>query len=230
MDEPTTTTTEGTFAEVVAIPTKALRNRDAKGRFQCPPLHIDFVRSRGTLWTDDSGDSHSRRHCGDVSGRTRRTTTSGWLCSTCIAVDGDVPVDDPKPTKCGSARCEGCYALLPMKKYPTALLTGVGQVRDFRVCRSCRKSGVTPIGELGVDANDADALAAAVASDWRPRRRWDRVTRSWVPDGDATTPRPEWWDEYTDEPVLGPDPRSWDVPWAIGAHDDTRNEPAMAGR
>lgn len=221
-----TNATETTdFATVVAVPTAALRHRDSKGRFQCPPLHIDFVRSRGTMWTDDDRNTHCRNHCGDIVGRVRRTTSPGWLCATCIEVDSDHGLpDDPAP-KIGSSRCEGCDVMLTMTKYPTALVTGVGQVRDFRVCRKCRKSGIHPKGEFGVDPNDADALAEAVANDWRPKRRYDRASGKWVPDPSPVTvddPGHEWWDDDPAQPVLGPDPRTWAVPWAVGATDDTR--------
>lgn len=168
-----TTTDETTFAEVVAVPTRAIANRDRKGRFQCAPLHIDFCRTKGNLHYDANGTTHSRRHCGDIVGRVRPSGSRvhGWLCATCIAVDGeDTTADDAKATKCGSAVCEGCDRRLRIIKFPTTLLTGVGQVRDFRVCRDCRRDGMSPTGELGVDPLDPVAMARAIATDWRPRR------------------------------------------------------------
>lgn len=176
-EAPTTEILVGAIADVPAelidvpaVPT-VIRNRDSRGRFQRPPIHIARAKATGCLFYEvKDGTTHSRNHCGDIRGRVRRCHSSarGWLCTVCIEVDGCTD-DDTKATKIGSARCEGCDVMLTMTKYPTVLVSGVGQIRDFRVCRKCRKSGIHPVGEFGVDPSDAEALAEAVANDWRPR-------------------------------------------------------------
>lgn len=121
-------------------------------------------------WNDGAHMSHTTRHCRkwgtiqrhtsrDTWARTTRTPNpEAWVCTHCAPWwdQHNTPEDsDMGSPSSGCGQCEACGYFRPITKFPTTKVSGVGQVRDHRICRDCRKAGATSgHQEIGWDMGD----------------------------------------------------------------------------